>query len=302
MFLDNTGRVCHKWAHYFPVYENFFARFRNQSITVFEIGVYMGGSLQLWKKYFGPLATIVGIDIQPECKQFEEHECHVRIGDQSDMDFLRRVIAEFGNPDIVIDDGGHFQRDMIATFAFLFPNLKNNGVYVVEDLHTSYWRTYGGGLKKPGTFLERCKDMVDSLNAYYYTKSEADLPWLTHNLWSISFYDSMVVFEKKRRGAPYALMRPDQEGVSKMPGGVASPVNEAGEQAKAPETGANDHAVVESKAGKNVAAAEKIREARAGEPNVVTQKPEEQDNTSGKEDRPAETGENREAESGKGAL
>ncbi|MBV8898092.1 MAG: class I SAM-dependent methyltransferase, partial [Acidobacteriaceae bacterium] len=101
-FLTNDQRLIHKWTHYFPAYERHFQRFVNQSFTFVEIGCGEGGSLQMWKRYFGPFAQIVGIDIDPASKQFEETQIHVRIGDQADTRFLRSVLDEFGSPDIVL--------------------------------------------------------------------------------------------------------------------------------------------------------------------------------------------------------
>lgn len=207
IYLDNQGKECHKWNHYFPIYESHFSRFRNQSVVLFEIGVFHGGSLPIWKKWLGPLATIVGIDINPQCKQAEETNCHVRIGNQADPAFIRSLIEEFGQPDIVIDDGSHNQNDMMFTFATLFPYVLNNGVYLVEDTHACYWPKFGGGLKFAGSFIEKCKEMIDALHAWHYTKPD-QIPWLTKNLWSLTFYDSIVVFEKKAHGKPQYVISP----------------------------------------------------------------------------------------------
>ncbi|MBD5641095.1 MAG: class I SAM-dependent methyltransferase [Desulfovibrio sp.] len=207
LYLDNQGNESHKWNYYFPIYEEHFSRFRNQSILLFEIGVFHGGSLPLWKKWLGPLATIVGIDINPACKQFEEADCHVRIGNQSDPEFLKALIQEFGLPSIVIDDGSHLQEDMLASFAALFPYVVNNGVYLIEDTHACYWPKFGGGLRQKSSFIEKCKDMIDTLHAWHYVAPE-QVPWLTRNLWSLTFYDSIIVFEKKAHGRPQYTISP----------------------------------------------------------------------------------------------
>lgn len=207
IFLENTGKSCYKWNHYFPIYERYLAPFCNQSVTLIEIGVFYGGSLPVWKKFLGPLATIVGIDINEACKHFEEKDCHIRIGDQANPEFLKQVVLEFGPPDIVIDDGGHIQDQIMTTFSFLYPLLNNNSVYIVEDLHTSYWENYGGGLHNQGSFIEKCKGMVDMLNATYYMESDK-VPWFTKNTWSIAFYDSMVVIEKKKHKPYYPIAVP----------------------------------------------------------------------------------------------
>src|SRR5688572_12548136 len=105
--LAGDQRAITKWKHYFPVYERHFARFVNTDVVIFEIGVAAGGSLQMWKRYLGPHARIVGIDVDPECARFAEDQIAVRIGDQADLLFLDDLCAEFGAPDIVLDDGSH---------------------------------------------------------------------------------------------------------------------------------------------------------------------------------------------------
>jgi hypothetical protein len=190
---DNHNRI-HKWYQYFSAYETHFARFRNRHVTIFEIGVGEGGSLQQWRDYFGPFAIIVGIDIYPRCKQVEESQIHIRIGSQDDLEFLAKVIAEFGHPDIVIDDGSHFQPHINATFDFLFPLVAKNGVYLVEDLHAAYWSNLGGGLRRQGSFIERAKGCVDEMHAEY-TGGAMPRSTVGDRTTSITFYDSIVVFE-----------------------------------------------------------------------------------------------------------
>ena len=138
-FLTNKQRVIHKWKHYFPVYERHFGAWRDRSLVFIEIGAGNGGSLQMWKRYFGPNATIIGIDNREECKNFEEDQIEIRIGSQQDHSFLKKVVDEFGQPDIVLDDGSHIMEHISASFEFFYPLVTKNGVYMVEDLHTCYW-------------------------------------------------------------------------------------------------------------------------------------------------------------------
>jgi SAM-dependent methyltransferase len=196
-FLNNKGRTIHKWKHYFPAYERHFGRYVNRPITFLEIGCGEGGSSQMWKKYFGPHAQIIGIDIAPRCAAFEEDQIAIRIGDQSDTMFLTSVIDEFGSPDIVLDDGSHVMEHIAASFSFLYPRTAPDGVYMVEDLHTAYWDEFGGGLRKSGSFIELCKNMLDELNADW---SRGALPAtdFTRATQSMHFYDSIAVFERGR--------------------------------------------------------------------------------------------------------
>ena len=196
-FLTNDQRLIHKWKHYFPAYERHLSRFRNQDVVMVEIGCGGGGSLQMWKRFLGPHARIVGIDVRPECAEFVEDQIAVRIGDQSDPKFLDEVLREFGSPDVVLDDGSHIMSHVQASFAHLYPRMARTGVYVVEDLHTAYWPNYEGGLRKPETFIETIKNLIDELNADW-TRGELKPTLFTHTTLSMHRSDSMAVFERGR--------------------------------------------------------------------------------------------------------
>ena len=194
-FQTNSGKGIYKWVHYFPIYERHFECWRNKSGLFLEIGVGRGGSLQMWQRYFGPLMKVVGIDIEPSTKVHEVNGVFVRIGDQADHEFLNAVIDEFGVPDIVLDDGSHRMRDVLNTFEHLYPKMQKNAIYMVEDMHTSYWEEYGGGLHKPDSFINFAKACVDRLNADH-TRGALPSDSMTRETLSLSFYDSIVCFEK----------------------------------------------------------------------------------------------------------
>jgi len=194
-FLNHDGRVAEKWAHYFPVYEAHFGRFVGHPVKIFEIGCGEGGSLQFWKRYLGRQAQIIGIDNNPACEAFVEEQIAVRIGGQADAGFLDAVIAEFGAPDIVIDDGSHVMSDVVASFVHLYPLMSPHGVYLVEDLHTAYWPEYGGGLRRAGSFIEFSKNLIDQLNARW-SRGAMKPTGFTHETLSMHFHDSIVVFER----------------------------------------------------------------------------------------------------------
>ena len=197
-FLEHDGRPVHKLTGYFKAYENHFSRFRDREVTMYEIGCGKGGSLQMWKKWLGPRARIIGVDIKPHCKSFEEEQIYVAIGSQADPKFLRDLHAKFGTPDIVLDDGSHQMAHMRATFDVLYPLTSPTGVYAVEDLHTCYWPNYGGGYKTEGTFIEFCKDKMDEINAPKSRGALSTTPF-TRSTASMHVYESIVVFER----APY---------------------------------------------------------------------------------------------------
>jgi 23S rRNA U2552 (ribose-2'-O)-methylase RlmE/FtsJ len=202
-FLTNDQRVIHKWKHYFPAYERHFAKFVNTDVVFLEIGSGQGGSLQMWKRFLGPHARIVGIDLRPECKEFAEDQIDIRIGDQSDKAFLLDVCKEFGVPDVVLDDGSHLMAHIHASFSVLYPLLPRNGVYMVEDLHTAYWAEFEGGLKRKDSFIETCKDLIDELNADH-SRDALPATEFTRTTLSMHFYDSIVAFEKGRHNAKSA--------------------------------------------------------------------------------------------------
>ncbi|MBH69194.1 MAG: hypothetical protein CMM58_12630 [Rhodospirillaceae bacterium] len=194
-FQTNDKKLIHKWMHYFPIYERHLSSYRNKTITMLEIGVSKGGSLQMWQRFLGPIATLIGIDIDPSCAEHEGDNISVRIGDQSDKYFLQSVVQEFGNPDIVIDDGSHIMSHINASFEYFYPRLPKNGIYIVEDLHTAYWDEFEGGIENPNTFINKSKAFVDKLNADH-TRGAIEPDFISQNTFGISFYDSVVVFER----------------------------------------------------------------------------------------------------------
>lgn len=197
-FFNNPGRLILKWHHYFEIYHRHFAPFRGCSPVVLEIGVFHGGSLQMWRDYFGPGARIVGIDIDPRCRQFEEAQISVLTGDQEDRSFLAEVKRRLPHIDIVIDDGGHAMRQQIVSFEELYPHVQPRGIYLCEDIHTSMMPPYGGGYRRPGTFLEYSKGLVDCLYAWYSADQEVfSVDDMTRSTYALHFYDSVLVVEKR---------------------------------------------------------------------------------------------------------
>ena len=202
-FQNNTKRVISKWDHYFDIYERYFSKYRGKEIVILEIGVFQGGSLQMWKQYFGEKAMIYGIDIDPKCKSFEEENIEIFIGSQSDVKFLEQVKSKIPLIDILIDDGGHEMNQQIITFKELFSHIKDNGVYLCEDLHTSYWLDYGGGYLRKGTFIEFSKKLIDQLNAFHSHQKNLEIDGFTKSAYSLHYYDSILVIEKKQVTSPF---------------------------------------------------------------------------------------------------
>jgi hypothetical protein len=202
-FEANPGRMIHKWRHYFEIYERHVSRYRGTDVVLVEIGIYQGGSLQMWKHYLGPRAQIWGIDVNPVCKDFGEEQVRIRLGDQGDPAFLRALADEIGRIDVLIDDGGHTMRQQRTTFDVLFPRIAEDGLYICEDMHTSYWHRYGGGYLNPHSFVEYSKNLIDRLNAWHSRQKESLAPSdFTRSAFAMHYYDSMLVIEKRPRDPP----------------------------------------------------------------------------------------------------
>lgn len=203
IFLNHEGNVIHKWKHYFDIYDRHMSKYRDKAPVILEIGVYKGGSLQMWEKYFGKDAKIYGIDINPKCKQFERDNIKIFIGSQEDKSFLEEIRRKIVKADIIIDDGGHTMKQLRTSFEHLYDMVKEDGIYIAEDLHTCYWYAYDGGLGRKSNFLEYAKGLIDKIHEWYYKpKSVSNFATST---FGIHFYDSMVVFEKRPISKPYNL-------------------------------------------------------------------------------------------------
>ena len=194
-FARNDGPAVHKWHQYIPVYDRYFSKYRNKPIHFLEIGVQNGGSLQMWRKYFGPDARIGGIDIDPRCIELDGQAGMVRIGSQADPEFLRSVVEELGGIDIVLDDGSHLMPHMRASLGILFPLLSEGGLYMIEDVHCAYMPRYGGGTRSKANFLNHVRGIIDDMHRWYHPMP-ANVPELDRLVSAVHVHDSIVVFEK----------------------------------------------------------------------------------------------------------
>ena len=203
IYQEHSGRLLNKWEHYLGIYDKFFSEYRNKDITLLEFGIAHGGSLELWRKYFGPQAKIIGVDINPECKKFEAENTTVFIGSQEDKAFLAELKKQVPKADILIDDGGHTMKQQITTFEAMFDHVKDKGLYICEDTHTSYWSDYYGGYKKKTSFIEYAKNWIDDLHGWHFKIN--DKPYITpitKTVKGLHFYDSVVILEKQPMQPP----------------------------------------------------------------------------------------------------
>lgn len=190
--MRNNGQA-HKKDEFLAVYDDHFKDWKDKDVRFLEIGVQYGGSLQIWKEYFTGNLDLIGVDVLPECKKYETTGVKIFIGNQGDVDFLDGL----GEFDIIVDDGGHSMNQQQISFDTLFPKLSPGGIYVIEDIHTSYWRQF---LDRKKTTVEFCKDLIEDLNAEARKSGRnEDFPELKDPLpiESIHFYESLVVIHKK---------------------------------------------------------------------------------------------------------
>lgn len=134
--------------NYTEIYEKYFNELQHKPLKFLEIGFLIGGSARMWDAYFSQ-AQLHFIDVSEELFQKYgyglSNRCHLHIADQSNADDLLQFIEKVGGEfDIIIDDGGHKMHQQITSFKTLFPFVKSGGLYIIEDLHTSYWQPFGG--------------------------------------------------------------------------------------------------------------------------------------------------------------
>ena len=204
-----------KTHNYCDIYEFFFNPLIDKNITLVEIGVLYGNSINMWREYFKK-AKLIGLDIDKTCKRFEkiENNLFIEIGRQEDINFLKSVIEKYGPIDIIIDDGSHFGDDQITTFEYIFPTLKPKGLYIIEDLHCSFCKNYGGhginGISNPPKqpkqeLIQYLKDVITNINcdgtggAYQERLKiigNSNYNFKSSMIKAITFYTSICIIEK----------------------------------------------------------------------------------------------------------
>lgn len=191
-----------KWDRYFDVYDRHLTKFKGKNITLVEIGVQNGGSIDMWSKFLGPESKIIGIDVDPKCAdlKYDNPNIKIIIGDQASPEFWDSILPDIGQIDVLIDDGGHDMDQQTVTFEKTFPKVNPvDGVFICEDCHTSYWAGNGGGYKNQISFIEYSKNYIDVLNYNFMQNGHGQIEAkknLAEGLSGVFFYDSMVVFEK----------------------------------------------------------------------------------------------------------
>lgn len=214
LISNHDGYLSDKWEQYVAIYEREFSRFRAPSrpVSILEIGVQNGGSLQIWSRYLPAGSHVVGLDVDEACASLSLPEnVEVLIGDASDPHTQQRLLGD-RTFDVIIDDGSHRSAEVIAAFETLFDRLNDGGLYFAEDLHCSYLAEYGGGYRSPGSAVEWFKGLVEALNFDHLKDAPPAageefhrLRRLNRSIARLTFYDSVAVIEKNAfpKDAPY---------------------------------------------------------------------------------------------------
>jgi len=175
IFQIHEGKVSDKWSSYLDEYERLFCEFKQSSISLLEIGVQNGGSMEIWGKYFTNARSLTGCDINEKCRnlKFDDERITVIVGD-ANSDLIQSKIEGISEQfDIIIDDGSHKSGDIVKSFARYFPKLTKGGVFLAEDLHCSYWKDFEGGLFDPLSSMTFFKDLSDIVNHEHWGIPEA---------------------------------------------------------------------------------------------------------------------------------
>ncbi|MET2825595.1 glycosyltransferase [Mesorhizobium shangrilense] len=221
IFATNSGKISDKWQSYIPVYEGVLTQFRDKPIALLEIGIQNGGSLEIYSEYFTRPKILIGCDINPKCRLLQfASGIEVVVGDCKADAIRDEITAISPSFDIIIDDGSHVSHDVITAFLKYFPLVEAGGIYVIEDLHTSYWQQWQGGLFYRKSSISFLKLLVDALHAEHWGLDEtitdlmaAEFPEyrllfndnVLKQIRSISFKNSMCIIGKTEHGGPHSL-------------------------------------------------------------------------------------------------
>ena len=216
LYNQHEGKVSDKWEHYLRVYHRLLTPYRDLSISVLEIGIQNGGSLEIWSQFFAKAKKIVGCDISQACGDliFGDPRISIVIGDACAEETKCEIIKQSTSFDLIIDDGSHKSADIVKTFLMYFPLLREGGLFVVEDLHCSYWQEFEGGLFHPYSSMSFFKIVADLVNQEHWGISKAPTSLISgfekifdiaaHNeifseVHSIEFLNSVCVVRKESK-------------------------------------------------------------------------------------------------------
>jgi glycosyltransferase involved in cell wall biosynthesis len=213
LYASHTGKVSDKWSIYLTEYDRIFNEYRDKPVRLLEIGIQNGGSLEIWSKFFSSGQKFLGCDINPYCSRlsYVDPRINVVIGDVNTDSVQSAILEESPTFDLIIDDGSHRSSDIVLSFVRYFPCLEDGGMFVVEDLHCSYWQEFEGALFDPFsslTFFKRLSDVVnyehwgvdkartDILDGFFSKYGFNIEEETLQHIHSIEFINSMCVIRK----------------------------------------------------------------------------------------------------------
>jgi len=181
LYADHTGKLSDKWMLYLKEWDNIFSSFKEREIYLLEIGIQNGGSLEIWAKYFTKAKNIIGCDINENCQilEFDDERINIIIGDANSDQIENQITDITSGFDIIIDDGSHKSDDIIKTFSRYYDKLNPRGVYLIEDLHASYWKNFNGGLHNPCSAVSFLKRLIDIINFQHWRNNQSRVEYLS---------------------------------------------------------------------------------------------------------------------------
>lgn len=215
LYAGHKGKVSDKWLAYLVEYERIFDKYRDEPVRLLEIGIQNGGSLEIWSKYFPQALKLMGCDIDTECTSliYEDPRITVFVGDVNSDEVQQAILKTSSSLDIIIDDGSHFSGDIMKTFVWGFSHLSDGGVFVIEDLHCSYWKHFEGGPFNPFSSMTFFQYLTDIMNFEHWgiTETRTDVLQLfsakygfqineetLRHIHSVEFINSLCVIRKEK--------------------------------------------------------------------------------------------------------
>jgi hypothetical protein len=221
LYQIHRGKVSDKWSSYLSLYEAILAHRKPRIRALLEIGVQNGGSLDIWSKFLPDATSIVGCDIDARCAAltYDDPRISVIVGDATQPVARDAILAKRTKFDVVIDDGSHVPKDVIAAFSLYWPHIEPGGLFIAEDLHCDYFPTHQGGIARGDIATRFFAELAHVIN-FEHWKDEAQLRIIFQRfpslagvqmtsvigtIRSISFHNSVVVIEKAMSSAETLL-------------------------------------------------------------------------------------------------
>jgi hypothetical protein len=189
--FKSSSKYSLKYSNYFEIYESLLSRHRGKRITLVEVGVFHGGSLFMWRDYFGDNARIIGIEADPNAIELAKDGFEIYIGDSKDPNFWSVFYEKVGKIDVLIDDAGHTNAQQSQALISSIENMNDKGLIIIEDAYQSYSKDFGN--PSPFSFIQLSKLIVNRLMTR--TMKSFRSGNLAQYIWSICYFERMVVFE-----------------------------------------------------------------------------------------------------------